>query len=193
MKTMKLALAAMCLALVASNMYGQDRKSVEATIRDWKRVVTQNPQDFETIAAIGSAYGKLGDNATAATYFRNAIKVNPGYAPAYAGLGTAYGFLGRPDDAIASLRKAASLEPNDALTRSQLGTKLGKAGHYKEAIAELKEAIRLNPHLPEAHFALGLAYLGQRNRAAAAQEVQALSPLDAQLSERLQALLNGTR
>jgi tetratricopeptide (TPR) repeat protein len=190
---MKAAFVAMCLTLAASNMYAQDQKSVEAAIRDWKRVVAQNPEDFETLAAIGSAYGKLGDNATAATYFRKAIKVNPGYAPAYAGLGTAYGFLGRPEDAIAALRKAASLEPTDPLTHIQLGTKLGKAGRYKEAIAELKEAIRLNPDLPDAHFAIGLAYLGQHNRAAAVNEVQALYHLDAQLAEQLQALLNGKR
>lgn len=193
MRTMTVAVAVACLVLSASNMYAQDRKSVESAIRDWKRVVAQNPEDFETLAAIGSAYGKLGDNATAATYFQKAVKVNPRYAPAYAGLGTAYGFLGRPGDAIAALRKAASLEPNDPLTRSQLGTKLGKAGRYKEAIAELTEAIRLNPDFPDAHFALGLAYLGQHNRAAAAQEVRALSRLDAQLAEQLQALLNSTR
>jgi Flp pilus assembly protein TadD len=189
---MKMALAVMCLMLAASNIYGQDRKFVETKIREWKRVVAQNPEDFETLMAIGAAYGKLGDNTTAVTYFRKAIKVNPSYAPAYAGLGTAYDRLGRSNDAIAALQRAASLQPNDPLTRGQLGTKLVLAGRYAEAVAELKEAIRLKPDLAHAHLALGLAYLGQHDRAAAAHEVQSLSDHDPNLADQLQELLNGT-
>ena len=193
MLSIKTALIITCLALAPSTVYSQDRAFVESKIREWKQVVAQNPKDFDTLTAIGSAYGKLGDNATAATYFKKAIAVNPSYAPAYAGLGTAYGFLGRPDAAVAALRKALSLQPNDPYTRGKLGTTLGKAGRYGEAITELKEAVRLKPDLADAHFALGLAYLGQRNRVEAAREAQVLSHLDARLADQLQALINSAR
>jgi tetratricopeptide (TPR) repeat protein len=191
--SIKTALAIIYLAVAPSIVYGQDRAFVEAKIREWKQVIAQNPSDFETLTAIGSGYGKLEDNATAAVYFKKAIAVNPSYAPAYSGLGTAYGFLGQPDDAISALKKALSLQPKDPYTRGKLGTTLNKAGRYGEAIAELKEAVGLKPDLALAHFALGLAYLGQRNRVEAAREVEVLSHLDSRMAEQLQALIDNVR
>ena len=80
-------------------LFGQDRSFIEAKIEKWRQEVARNPKDYETLAAIGAGYGKLGENATAVIYFEKAIAVNPSYAGAYLGLGTAYGFLGRPDEA----------------------------------------------------------------------------------------------
>jgi tetratricopeptide (TPR) repeat protein len=99
-----------------------DRALVESQIRKWQEVVTRNPKDYDTLSAIGAAYGKLGEHATAVTYFNKAIVINPSFVGAYAGLGSAYGFLGRPAEAVAALKKAASLDPKDPLTRLKLGT-----------------------------------------------------------------------
>lgn len=165
------------------------RSFVEDQIKRWQQVVAHNPNDYETLAAIGAAYGKLGEHASAVTYFKKAIEANPSYTPAYAGLGSAYGFLRKPVEALAALKKAVSLDPTDPITQSKLGTTLGKAGQYQEAIVHLKEAVRLAPNLPDAHFALGLAYISAGDERQAANEVTVLFRLDSQQAEHLQHLV----
>jgi tetratricopeptide (TPR) repeat protein len=166
-----------------------DRSFVEAQIRKWQQVVAHDPKDYETLVAIGAAYGKLGEHATAVTYFNKAISVNPSYAQAYAALGTSYGFLRRPADAAAALKKAVSLDPNDPFVRTKLSTTLGKARQYSEAITQLKEAVKLRPELADAHFALGLAYVSIGDRQKAVDEVNTLARIDAQQAAQLRSLV----
>lgn len=174
----------MTVVLLAGGVVGiwaqDDRSFIEAQIKNWQQVVARNPKDYETLAAIGGAYGKLGEHAIAVTYFKKAIEANPSYADAYAGLGSAYGFLRRPSEALAALRKAVSLDPTDAITQCKLGTTLGKVGQYQEAIVHLKEAVRLAPTLADAHFALGLAYVSKGDQKKAVDEVNTLSRMDSQ-------------
>jgi tetratricopeptide (TPR) repeat protein len=172
--TRVLAVVAFLAGIVVGTCAQADRPFVEDQIKKWQRIVARNPKDYETLAAIGGAYGKLGEHAAAIAYFKKAIDANPSYAPAYAGLGSAYGFLQKPDEALAALKKAVSLDPTDAIMQGKLGTTLGKAGQYQEAIVHLKEAVRLAPNLADAHFA----------------EVNALSLLDSQQAARLQRLLD---
>jgi tetratricopeptide (TPR) repeat protein len=179
--------------LSVSTLFGQDRSLVEAKIREWQQEVARNPKDYETLAAIGAAYGKLGEHATSVTYFKKAIAVNPSYADGYLELGTAYGFLGQPGDAIAALRKGIALDPKNPYGHAKLGMTLGKAGHYTAAIAELKEALKLKPDSTDVHFALGLAYVSIGDRQAAIAEVDALTGLDQQLAGRLRDLVNRSR
>ena len=127
-RTSVLALVVFLAGIVVGTCAQDDRSFVEDQIRNWQQVTERNPRDYETLAAIGGAYGKLGDHAAAVAYFKRAIDANPSYAPAYAGLGSAYGFLRKPDEALAALRKAVSLDPTDAITQGKLGTTLGKAG-----------------------------------------------------------------
>jgi len=90
---------------VSMSLVGQDRSFSESRIRKWKQDVASNPQDYEALASIGAAYGKLGDNTTALTYFEDAIAVNPSYAEAFVGLGSACAFLRKADEAVAARGK----------------------------------------------------------------------------------------
>ena len=65
---------------------GTDQAFIQSQIRRWTEEVRKDPQDFETLAAIGAAFGKLGQHAAAIEYFRRAIAVNPKYAEAYVGM-----------------------------------------------------------------------------------------------------------
>jgi len=181
---------AVWLVCVLGLVSQDDRAFVESQIRKWQEVVARNPKDVDALTAIGAGYGKLGEHATAVTYFNKAIAINPSFAGAYAGLGSAYGFLGRPAEAIAALKKAVSLDPRDAFGRLKLGTALGKAGRYPEAITELREAVRLKTDLADAHFALGVAYVSIRDRVNARNEVDALSPIDSRQAAQLQAIID---
>ncbi len=172
------------------SVFAQDRAFIVDQIEKWQKAVSANPRDYETLTRIGAAYGKLGENDKAVTYFNKAIAVRPSYAEAYLGLGTAYGFLQQPENAVIALKKAISLAPNNPFAHGKLGTTLGRAGDYGAAIVELKEAIRLKPDMPDAHFALGLAYFSTGDRQRANSEVGILSRLDPQLEKQLQEILN---
>src|SRR6266849_4337803 len=111
------ALLSVCTLLALS----QDRSFIESKIQEWQQEVARNPKDYETLTAIGAAYGKLGENATAIAYFNRAIAVNSSYADAYLGLGSAYGFVGKPAEALAALKKAVALDPKNPSSRLKLG------------------------------------------------------------------------
>lgn len=170
-------------------MFAQDRAFIEAQIKRWTEETQRNPRDFETLAAIGSAYGKLGRHDTAVEYFEKAIAVNPKYAAAYLGMAASYGFLGRVDDKIAACRKAIALEPSNAEAYGNLGSALGKSGRYKESAEALKEAVRLKPTFADAHFALGLAYISLGDRNLAIKQSQTLDRLDSALAKQLRDMI----
>ena len=186
---MRLGLLLWISLLVFYPHAAQDRAFVEAKIKRWTEEVRRNPRNFETLAAIGSAYGKLGRHDTALEFFKKAIAVNPKYAPAYLGAAASYGFLGRLDDKIAACKKAVALDPGNAEAYGNLGSALGKSGRYKESAEALKEAVRLKPTFADAHFALGLAYISLGDRNLAIKQSQALDQLDPALAQRLRDVI----
>jgi tetratricopeptide (TPR) repeat protein len=107
-----------------------DREFIESKIKQWIGEVGKNPRDYQTIAAVGAAYGKLGQHERAIEYFQRALDINPSYEEASLGMAAAYGFLKRPDDKIAACLNAISLNPNSALAYGNLGSALGKAGKH---------------------------------------------------------------
>ncbi len=173
------------LQFIPQSSMAQDRAFIKAQIQHWTEEVRKNPNDFETLAAIGAAYGKLGQHSKAIEYFKKAIEVNPSYAEAYLGLAAAYGFLGQIDEEISACKKVIALDPSNALAYAKLGSALGKAGRYKESIEALKEAIRINPNFPYVHFALGLSYLYSGDRNLARKQVHILKRLSPQLAQQL--------
>jgi len=189
---MKNMLILCCILLLVTVQFasGQDKEFIEAQIRRWNKEITNNPKDFETMAAIGSAYGKLGQHQRAIEYFQKAIETNPSYADAYLGMAAAYGFLGRLDDKIVACRKAISLKSDSAEAYGNLGSALGKAGRYKESVQVLREAIRLKPDFADAHFALGLAYLSSGDRGLALKQSKRLEQIDAALAKQLRDIID---
>lgn len=171
------------------SMFAQDQPFIEAQIKRWTQEVQRNPRDFESLAAIGAAYGKLGRHDTALEYFEKAIAVNPKYAAAYLGMGASYGFLGRVDDKIGACKKAIALEPSNAEAYGNLGSALGKSGRYKESAEVLKEAVRLKPAFADAHFTLGLAYISLGDGNLAIKQSQALDRLDPALAKQLRDMV----
>lgn len=170
----------------------QDRSFIETQIKRWTEDVRRNPKDFETLAAIGSAYGKLGRHAEAVEYFNKAVTVNPSYEEAYLGMAASYGFLGQLDRKIWACRKAIVLKPNDAVAHANLGSALGKTGKYKDSADALEHAVRLKPDLADAHFALGLAYLSLGNRSLAIKESEILNRLSSPLAKQLASVIQTT-
>jgi eukaryotic-like serine/threonine-protein kinase len=109
--------------------------------------------------------GKL-DEAMAA--YREAIRLDPNFAPARLCLGAILCDVKHDYAAAeAEFREAIRLLPHEAAAHLNLGTALGGQGKVSEAIAAYREAIRHQPDIAEAHSNLGLALRQQGQYAAA--------------------------
>jgi tetratricopeptide (TPR) repeat protein len=107
--------------------------------------------------------GKL-DEAIAA--FREAIRLNPGYAPAHSALGDALSLRAKRDEAIGEYRTAIRLDPDSDVAkkaRHAIGTNLRKQGKLEEAIAAYKEAVAGGALSEDVYIELSDAEQAQRN------------------------------
>jgi serine/threonine-protein kinase len=131
----------------------------------------------------------------AISYFQQAIRDDPTYAPSYAGLADCYALLGtapytalRPIEAFpkakANAQKALELDPNLAEAHVSLGfSALAYDWNYAEAEREFRKAIELRPDYATAHqyYAYYLTAMGNVEQAIAerkrAVSIEPKSPL----------------
>ncbi len=95
---------------------------------------------------------------------------------------------GHYSEAEALYRKLLRTHPNLLPARANLGLTLAAEGRYREAIPELKAAQRLAPQNRSLGFYLGMAFLKERNLAAAARQFELLhksNPADRKTTELL--------
>ena len=124
-------------------------------------------------------------------YFREALEIDPGYAPAYAGLadaGTVLWFYGidRTEAALAGAVEAANraigIDPASAEAHASLGMLADFRWSWEEAEANHRRALELNPGNADAHGrdASHLVFTGRveaaRVHAQRAVELDPLSP-----------------
>ena len=124
------------------------------------------------------------------SYFEDAIRRDPTFAPAYVGLAEAYDDLGtvflgvspnavRPK-AISAARKALELDPQLAEAHALLAKVYEQQWRWSDAEAEYKRALELNPNDPAAHlgYASWLLCHGRTEEALAwARRARELDPL----------------
>ena len=130
---------------------------------------------------------------TSLSYFRMAVRADPGYAPAYAGIADVYASLwyygAAPFDTVRpywkpAAQKALELDPSMAEGHvSMAAARLMYDWDWAGAVHQFREAISLNPSYATAHhwYALLLSALGRHDSAAAeitrAHELDPLSPI----------------
>src|SRR5207248_4573854 len=93
--------------------------------------------------------------------FREALRLDPGYAEAHSNLGIALAKQGNLEGAVASFQKAVQLKPDWADAHYNLGLLFAKVGNVDQAVACHQETVRLNPEHAEAHTHLALVWLMQ--------------------------------
>jgi len=90
--------------------------------------------------------GYLGQNqvAVALDEFKEAIRIDPGYALAYNGLGMVYASLKEDAKADENFKKSIQLEPSNSESRNNYGTFLCSRNRIDESITQFMEAVK-NP------------------------------------------------
>src|SRR5688500_11401879 len=103
--------------------------------------------------------------------FKNALQIDPNFAPALAGIGRAYKAKSWHADAARELQRAVKVQPDDLLLRADLGQVLLDLEAWKEALAE-GESIQQRKHDSAAGWYLvGAAHLGMRQIPQAIEEL----------------------
>jgi TolB-like protein/tetratricopeptide (TPR) repeat protein len=171
-------------------------RKVEATVtgQEHSRLVAArqvSPEVYESYVR-----GQFGARNTRAeleesiTYFEDAIKKDPTFAPAYVGLANTYEALslilvGAPPGemrpkVIAAAKKALAMDPERAEAHLVLAAVYQRQWHWSEAETEYQEALQLKPNDAAAHvgFANWLLCQGRAEEALAwARRARELDPL----------------
>ena len=112
------------------------------------------------------------DWAGAEKSFRRAIELNPNYAPAYQWYSHLLMSGGRTSDAISAAKRAAEIDPLSLPAVLNVGWQYHWAREYDSAVEQLRRVLQINPNFEQAHWALGLAYVGQAKMEEAVAELQ---------------------
>jgi TolB-like protein/DNA-binding winged helix-turn-helix (wHTH) protein/Tfp pilus assembly protein PilF len=138
--------------------------------------------------------------AKAATYFQQALREDPGFAPAYSGLSDCYwvGWGARVDLKLADeyARKAISLQPDLAEGHASLGIVRLNEYQMRDAERELKRAIELNPSYAMAHHYYSGFLLSLGHADAALEEndrARQLDPFSIAVNTARMVILIGSR
>lgn len=156
-KTVRIA-AASAVSDVADRMLsGIDRDRFEAAFAELvaeQRFNGDRPQGQVNLGTAWLARGRA-DEAIAA--FREAIALDPAFAPAYVNLADAERLRGNEADAYATLRSAVDRHPADAAARHSLGLSLVRQRRLPEAIEQLERAAALEPGSARYAYVYGVA------------------------------------
>lgn len=129
-------------------------------VRALKEILAANPNSVEGHVLLGMAYRGVGTQemlAEAVAEFRQAIEIDPGFAPARFFLAHVYLDLGRPNRAKEELESALEKAPGNAQFMASLGEAERQLKNPRKAIEVLRQALDADASLVEAHYYLGLA------------------------------------
>jgi len=95
----------------AAKKAGSVERDFEKAKRYLSQVITHQPDNFDALSLLGTAYGSAGQHNEAIIYYERAISVNPDIALTYVNLGLAQLNKGLEEEANENFQKALSLNP----------------------------------------------------------------------------------
>ena len=112
----------------------------------------------------GWRYFNIGDLDTALKRFRQAVILDPDFAPGYYGVGYIYSIQNRLTLAIQYYRKAIELaDPPYTHAYANLGLALMMSGKEQEGFQMVQKALEIDPDNGEAHMSLTNYYCSEKN------------------------------
>lgn len=130
----------------------------DATIADYTKTITLNPQDTDAYKLRGRAYLKQEKYDLAIADFAQAIALNPQDSITYKWGGKAYLEQGKYDLAITAFTQTITLNPQDAVTYNLRGKAYFEQGKYDLAVTDYTQAITLDPHDADFYYSRGNVY-----------------------------------
>jgi predicted Zn finger-like uncharacterized protein len=142
------------------NDYSLAQDSIRAAI---DRAPTRAPFHYE----LGLILKGAGKAPEALEAWKQAVKLDPGYADAWEAMGQVYLDAGRYKDATAAFEAALKADPARAGVHALIGDAQSQAGRWNQAIASYGAALKADPNLPGVYYRLGRAHseMGQYDKA----------------------------
>jgi Flp pilus assembly protein TadD len=120
---------------------GSAAPNLAPALGEYRSAQEANADRPEALLNLGWLAALRNDLAGAEASYRNALRLDPGFAPAYVNLADLYRLQGRDAEGETLLRRA----PDDASVHHALGLLLVRLGRLDEALPELARAVELAP------------------------------------------------
>lgn len=163
------------------------------TLSLWRRVTETDRASAVGHFGLGGALAKAGSVEEAIRAYREAVRLDPGFADARNSLATLLAESGRLEEARAEFLAIEAQYPSSPLVNYQIGLVEDRLGRPDAAIERYRKAIGLQPRMSSAraNLALMLAERDAREEALALlAEGIALSPADSTLLRAHDHILN---
>jgi tetratricopeptide (TPR) repeat protein len=138
-----------------------------------RRLLQALPNSAAALTLDADAQGPIGQVAAAIAQYRQALRIDPGYAPALSGLATILFRQSRFDEAEDYARQAALVNSKDPAPQSLLGTILLAREDWPGAIEAFTAAQTLDPSDAASSINLSNAHRRSGNLAAALHHARA--------------------
>jgi cytochrome c-type biogenesis protein CcmH/NrfG len=149
------------------------RKEYDKAIDLMKKVLVEDPKDFEAWSKLGLMQFMKGSAAEAENSYARSLEAKPDYLIALVNLGNLRIMTKNFDGAIESLARAVEVQPGSADANYLLGEAYLQAKKGSKAVGYLTEAIRLDPTgKADAHLRLAALYNAAQLKAKAAAEYE---------------------
>lgn len=126
-----------------------------------EQVLRRTPENARVLVLVGQIHLQADRLQPAEKCFREALRVNPGYAEAWSGLGDLCQTQKNPQQALANYERALTLKPDLLYTLLNTGHAADRLNQQPMAEAYYRRALQLDPQSPEAANGLGLALAKQ--------------------------------
>ncbi|HYK90405.1 MAG TPA: tetratricopeptide repeat protein [Acidobacteriota bacterium] len=149
------------------------RKEYDKAIELMKKILAEDPKDFEAWSKLGLMQFLKGDAAESEKSYMHSLEAKPDYVAALVNLGNLRITTKNFDGAIESLSKAVELQPVSADANYLLGEAYLQVKKGSKAVGYLTEAIRLDPTgKADAHLRLAALYNAAKLKDKAAAEYE---------------------
>jgi predicted Zn-dependent protease len=135
-----------------------ERPGGEIVIKEYEKLVQQDPQNVELRYLLGFAQQRQGQLAQAQSNYEKVLQLRPDHAAVLRDLGRLYGEIGDFAAARQAFDRALALEPNEPLSYLYLGEMLEKSGDLRSAAGAFINAHNLAPLWDKPPHRLGMVY-----------------------------------
>lgn len=140
----------------------------------------KHPLVFHNLGVIAQ---QRQDHKSAVERFRQAIQLQPSYAPSHLLLGVSLRALGKNTEAVHELERATKLMPKEPQAYLQLASAYEASGDWIVAVVEFQKLVELSPQEPEYRYQLGRTWT--KLSGWSYQRIKQLNPDSARLQQAL--------
>ena len=160
-----------------------ERKDWNTVAEMMLQVATLSPGSADTLYFVAEAYRMDKRYQDALNYYKEAIQVNPNFAPSYLGRARTTLALDPKKSVMADLDSAINLDPAYGEAYLERGLYHLKLNNNKAAMEDLRQASTLLPDSPIVYIALARAEMIQENYPEALEAAKRANELDVVMLE----------